>query len=204
MNTEILNLISNVVEDYTSSKRLFTAYDVTLAVRGQTRTNVRHPEAKEEVHRLMDQHLRSSTYLRDLISIGNAEPPYLYYPYGEDPSTYLAQQANGRMAAVVSKLAPALPASSDDARRQDNRGRVLVPAALIRDIGLAPNQVAYISAMPNKLIVHAEYPDSYAVSYVVDKDYGVRISRGILENADLDGKTYNFDVDQKTIIITGN
>lgn len=199
MDTEILAILETIVNDYVNSRRLFTAYDVTLAARARTRKNVAHYLAKEQVHQLMNLHLSNRTYLRDLINVGSGEQPNLYYPRGEDPSSYANMQTAGRFPAIANLAPPPLA----DARRQDLRGRITVPASLIRDIGLRHGQIAYVTAIRNRITVRADAPDPYTACYTVDRDDNTRISSAVVETAHLENKTYTFQVSNNSIVITG-
>lgn len=200
MDNEIKDLVLGIVRENVAKRLLFTAHDVTRAARGKTRKNVRHEESKAEVHAEMQASLSSGSYLRDLIDVGKPDMPYLYYPAGEDPSNYVGQ-GSGRFAAIANMAPAALPAGDSD-RRQDGRGRITVPNTLLRDIGLRHKNIAYVVADAGKLTVFAREPDDYTASYYMDKDDNIRISGVVVQQANLNAKSYDFSVENDTVVIT--
>jgi retron-type reverse transcriptase len=66
---------------------MFTAFDITLAVR-KIGGSVRHHEVREVVHELYEQGRMGAAYTRSLIDVGSPTKPYLYHRYSDDPSGY--------------------------------------------------------------------------------------------------------------------
>ena len=224
MDNNVKNLIQATVDQFVGEDRLFTAYDVTKYVRRLTMTNVRHNEAKEEVHGLMTPHI-GVTYNREFIQIpGATEKPLLYYPNkpGVSASDYrpggqtVARQT-GRFAQLGKMLPPTpqLPATTDDDDEDsdppaprakkgtcpDRRGRICVPARHVRQIGLRSGLTAYVEVQQGMVTIHSSPPPQYTASYIVDKNDDIRLGRQIATVANLVGKPYQFQSDNSVIHI---
>lgn len=209
MDDSIKSVVRNVVDEFVQADRLFTAYDVTKAVRVRAgrSTNVRHNEAKEEVHALLEPQLNAGLYKRELRNFGAGEPAWVYYPDGEDPNTYdphNTQRSVVRVAQVAQRAAaPQLPPASDDEDEpatQDGRGRVCVPAKFLRDIGLKYGMRAFVVADKEKLVVYKKQPTvPFAASYRVDAHNNLRVGHNVVELANLANKKYRFEKKGDTV-----
>lgn len=212
MDPIIQTLIQSVVDQFVQEDRLFTAYDVTKEARTKTRTNIRHPEAKQEVHRLMEPYVNRGLFKKAPINIpGVHEAPFLYFPDRADPSTYRpgGTQATGRFAQLGSlQPPPALPAASSDdddddelkGQEPDGRGRICVPAHLVRDLGLRSGMTAFVHVGNNEIMVYKDQPQQFIASYVVDKDDNIRLSRQIAAN--ITSRPVNFVIDGQAIRVS--
>jgi len=81
--------VRDVVVDKVGQNEMFTAFDITKALR-QNGTQVVHRNIKQIVHALYN-HGDMMGYDRSLINVGNAPVrPFLYHPVSADPLTYQA------------------------------------------------------------------------------------------------------------------
>lgn len=212
-DARILSLIEDVASEKVSSNELFTAFDVSIAVRNRATASSlsppRHREIKNDVHRVLDTHLQNGNYKRDLRDVGAPTPAFVYYPVGSDPSTYVSG-VNGAVAAPVVSAVVNAPVSSvntplntpvqstvddddgdgkDVGRGCDARGSLCVPTFMLRQVGLKPDDSAVVS-MENinnsvRILVGKDVPASATqlTSYTVDYHGNVRITQTPLSAA---------------------
>lgn len=173
-NQASLDLIDEVVDQKVNQNEMFTAFDVSLAVKelAQQRgvTPERHRHMKGAIHQAMDQYTSSGLYARQLHDVGAPTQAFLYLPAGADPNNYVPQQrkdapqpATTPAPAPTATSAPA-PATTtppvglsaidtDDGdqtdtvgRKPDQRGTLTVPNYLLRAAGFQPKDVAYVTS----------------------------------------------------------
>jgi retron-type reverse transcriptase len=80
-------MVEQIVEENVAHGDMFTAFDVTLAVR-KIGGNVRHQEVRDLVHELYEQGRMGAAYTRSLVDVGAPTRPYLYHRYSDDAASY--------------------------------------------------------------------------------------------------------------------
>ncbi len=95
-------MVEALVEEHVKANEMFTAFDITLAVR-KIGGNVRHQEVRDLVHEIYEQGRMGAAYTRSLIDVGAPTRPYLYHRYSDDPSSY-------RTPATTAPVTPPPPA----------------------------------------------------------------------------------------------
>lgn len=220
-----VNEIEQVVSEKVQRGDLFTAFDVTKAVRqivGRS-TPVPHNEVKSEVHNLFANGHMGSDYVRNLGNLPLAAgipQPWIYHRNTDDPSTYGSGIPQLTPASVVVAV-PAPPAASVDPDGQDDgvnktadgtykvdaRETLCVPKSLLTGCGLNPGDEAYVSADPlaGCVVVSKSPPDATVLSqlstYTVDKYGNVRITQFALQKGGVGGKEFDIDGDAKSVYV---
>ncbi len=99
-------MVAQIVEDKVKVGEMFTAFDVTLAVR-KIGGSVRHQEVRDLVHDLYEKGRMGAAYTRSLVDVGAPTKPYLYHRYSDDATTYRAPAAPAPASPV-----PPMPSAS--------------------------------------------------------------------------------------------
>lgn len=226
-----VNEIEQVVQDKVQKGELFTAFDVTKAVRQQVGrgTNVPHHEVKSEVHNLFANGQMGSDYTRTLGCLplaGGVPQPWIYHRNTDNAANYgsgipqLAPVAAPTAASTVIPV-PAVtndgtdPDSTDDGvnktpdgvYRTDARDTLCVPKSLLTAVGLNPGDEAYVSSDPlaGCVVVSKSQPDTTVLTqlstYTVDKYGNVRITQFALQNGGVGGKEFDIEGDSKQVYV---
>jgi hypothetical protein len=220
-----LQEIETVVLEKCQNAELFTAFDVTKAVRAKVgrSVNVPHNDVKQEVHNLFASGQMGSDYTRTLgnLPLASGIPqPWVYHPTTADPSSYgsgIPQLCNAP--AVPTLTPPVLKAAdtngSDDGVNQtsdgyykvDGRETLCVPKSLLEAVGLKAGDEAHVSAdaLAGHLVVTKSLPDQTVLtplsSYTVDKYGNVRITQHTLVKGGVGGKLYEIDGDSSKVVV---
>jgi hypothetical protein len=83
--------IETLVHQRIAEYALFTAYDITCALRTQAgrRKRIRHSDVREVVHQMYAFGQMGLDYERALLDVGGERgPAYVYHPFLEDPRAY--------------------------------------------------------------------------------------------------------------------
>ena len=91
--------IETLVHQRTAEHALFTAYDITCALRAQAgrRKRIRHSDVREVVHQMYAFGMMGQDYERALLDVGGERgPAYVYHPFLEDPRTYCSRHPQAR------------------------------------------------------------------------------------------------------------
>ncbi|MEZ6041270.1 MAG: reverse transcriptase domain-containing protein [Planctomycetaceae bacterium] len=81
------NAVQQAVLDFVRSMTMFTAYDVTLAVRNQG-VVARHGEVRDVVHSMFQDGILGAAWQRTAVDIGTDTRPLVYHHFNQDPRTY--------------------------------------------------------------------------------------------------------------------
>lgn len=231
-----LSLIKEVAEQKVRNKELFTAFDVTLASQACLKkkgifdyTCHRHQHLKDDVHKVVESHVASGEYSRNLQDVGAPSKAFVYFPAGGDPSTYVpltrtdspAPVSNdpytinvpgvGQAHAVASVVPTNTPDSNtgdglDYGRTPDARGCLTVPANLLRAAGFQHNDSAFVvsgqdAAGKPQLTVTKDSSLNHRAVYTVDIDCRVRITKSVLDYAGFASQTYDFVGDSDKVYV---
>jgi hypothetical protein len=209
-----LQVIEQVTQDKTQNGQLFTAHDITRAVRAQVGrgTNVPHREVRQEVHNLFANGQFGADYTRSLANLPGINPqPWVYHRNTDDPSTYVSALAGPNALPVAADPASLIGVmqganDNDDAVNKlpngsfqvDGRDTLCLPANLCRDAGLQPRTEAFVAHdFVNGVVVVSkdEEPSFTPLSkYTVDSYANVRITQHTLQKAGLGGKVFDIDL----------
>lgn len=89
-DTSITGWVENKIAEFVGLKRMFTAYDVTTAIR---RENPKYNIDHQNVRHLVDRFFKSSgvfqDYDRSLVDIDEDNIPWVYYAPGQNPYSYV-------------------------------------------------------------------------------------------------------------------
>lgn len=205
--------IENVVNDLVNNGTMFTAWDVTLAVRKTVKARVQHFEVKREVHQMFDNG-NMVGYNRELANLPNVDPqPWIYYPPSADPKTYTGKPVAPAAAAALPAPTPvaSMTALDDGADiggdgsvvyKWDTTDRLCIPNKLIREMGLKQgDEVEVVCAVPpgNEVSVFQKGKPDYTkglsnvATYVVDTYDNVRITRGALNKIGLSAVAFEIE-----------
>lgn len=197
--------INEVVADWVSGGKMFTAFEVSLEVKKRG-GHERHRNMREFVHETIFRlGIERGDYTRTLMDVGAPEQAWVYHTIDANPYDYVpldragmdAVPAHARPRGVRNpmRLTPGLAspfAIPPGAHGTDQRGRVCVPVGLLSQLGVGPGQRVNVLCDPanEQALVTKDSgsgqgnPDT---SYTVEPDGNVRISQGTLEKAGLDG-----------------
>jgi hypothetical protein len=207
-----LGEIVDVVSDFVNSGSMFTAWDVTVAVRKRSKDRVQHFEVKKEVHRMFDQGDMTG-YNRVLANLPGVNPqPWLYYPPSADPTTYTGKPTAPAIAVALPAPTSSMSQLDDGADiggdgsviyKFDTTDRLCVPNKLIREMGLKTgDEVEVVSAAPHVNEVSVFQKGTPAISangfsqvatYTVDSYDNVRITRSALNKIGLNGVAFEIE-----------
>ena len=150
---ELYAVTARVVDEFTSAAMLFTALDVSNAVK-QTLTDARHRDISPIVRDLFERKgMGAYTQTQiDVMAAGNKPAKALLYHLPEQAprstTTRCAASSRRRRSAAAPRRGASLSASSTEAGvriGKDGRGRV--PRTLIENAGIRGDQVARAHAM---------------------------------------------------------
>jgi len=217
--------IDSIVANKISGNQMFTAFDVSLEVQKELKSNGsfdpdlhRHRYIKNDVHAAIDR-LSSGVYSRQLRDVGAPTDAFVYYPNGTDPANYVPMTRNDAPAAAAdpytisipaTATAPTVPTSTDgssDGRTPDARGTVCVPNYLLRNAGFNPGDKAYICLgkddLGNDAIVVTKQilPSGAATCYTVDSYCNVRITKSVLDMCGFSSQKYAFDGNSSQVFV---
>lgn len=206
--------IENVVNDFVNNGNMFTAWDVTLAVRKTVKARVQHYEVKREVHQMFDNGDMIG-YNRELANLPNVNPqPWIYYPPSADPKTYTGKPVAPTAAAALPAPTPvaSMTALDDGADiggdgsivyKWDTTDRLCIPNKLIREMGLkSGDEVEVVCTTPpgNEVSVFQKGSPaifnnglSQVATYMVDTYDNVRITRGALNKIGLSAVAFEIE-----------
>lgn len=112
-------IVEQVIADFTSQNKPFTAYDITREARNRG-ADEHHYHLKSAVHSLYS-YLQSINWERTLITIpGVAVNPWLYHPDGYDTDDYINQGTNITVVDIQDDPATDDPDSPDSPDSQDD------------------------------------------------------------------------------------
>jgi hypothetical protein len=200
--------IDEVVNEWVNAGRMFTAFEVSLAVK-ERGVRERHRNLRECVHEAIFRLGGANAYTRTLMDVGAPEQAWVYHRLYDNPYTYqpLNRKDSASLPADDPLVVPdgiknpvplaanlAAPAAiPDGVYGTDQRGRLSIPVPMLVRLGLGPGkQVVVVCDPANEecMLMNDETCDqdcSDAV-YTVEADGKVRITQAILERAGLGGR----------------
>ena len=191
VSTDARNKYEEVIAHNISSRRLFTALDITRIVQDMLKFEgkpvERHRNLKSVLHQLFESN-ETPCYERILKDVGGADgSAFVYYHYQDDPDTYgqpdtLALPTSAITISLLSAPQAALPAPVIDTTQKsgawlkgksgkmlDSKKRIRFPKKVLDAAGFSPGDFVYIS-MPDGHIAITALPPAGTSSkkYTVD------------------------------------
>ena len=223
---QYLNLITDSVNELMNkgSGYMFTAFDVTKAVRKQTTDKVIHEEVKKEVHKMFNNG-QMPGYARNLAALSlpnNVPQPWVYHPLNSDPTLYNGDPTYGVLAHAQIPTSPALPATpatpaipatvvidsittaADGTYEFDTTNRLCVPNSLVRQAGMkAGDDVTVLVDHNNDLVLTQDQnlAGHLLTTYVVDKYDNIRVTMATLQKAGINGVAFDIQGDHEKITV---
>lgn len=185
MNSILEDAALETVTDFMSDGKSFTAFDVTKVMR-EAALQVPHYEVRKFVHSLFDNGVMLSPYQRSQIQVacndGKTRNVNLYHTIGEDISQY-DKDALGK--AAVDPFGA----------MTDGRGRLCVPADIVREAGLAVGDPIEVHSYPQRIVIRYDAAaKDFTRDYTVDKSGNIRIGNKVLRSNGLTGTRFSFKV----------
>jgi hypothetical protein len=220
-NDELKEIVAEMVEKMVNNDKMFTAFDITSLLRNIHGEEIRHYEVRGVVHDMFMNSSLPLDYICTSVDIpidGKPSKAFVYHPKWKNPIEYNADEFQGEDAnpfskaqstgsSVTTSTSTAAPVSKF-ARMRDGRGRICVPARVVRKAGLVPTDTVMVEISSGKLKLRPGNVISVGeVRYTVDKHFNIRISRTVVDSAGL-GNTFNCSVGtdihgNKKITVTG-
>ena len=188
--------MEEVVQGFIDADEMFSAFDVTKTLRNTHGMTVYHSEVKKAVHGMYDSWAVGADhdylfdgYGRSIVHTSNFSV-LVYAPAGKNANDYDPDNIDPKPAPVSATTnvsqKPATVGTGISRCNVDNRGRLLITAALVKGIGLTPGDTAHVSVGTSKLVVSSvTLGTATDRTYVVDKDNAIRISRRVLRKVGL-------------------
>lgn len=200
VDSKTMNCIDTVVKQKVTSGELFTAFDVSNAVKqvlrnsGEFAPSVhRHLFMRDYVNLSLNDILgdfNTYNYTRTLCKVSSTESAYVYHSQDDDPSSYVGigisnpvPQVKTSQPSSVNVVQQAVASVNSDAKMPDARGTICVPSSFLSDAGFARYDNAYVYKKPDGLLVTKVQSDTATIDaiYTVDSYLNVRITKYTLD-----------------------
>ncbi len=214
LDVDALTKIDEVVTRWLDEGRMFTAFEVSRAVQEEG-VRKRHLHLRDAVHEAIARAVGGRPdYARTLMDVGAPDAAWVYHPAFADPSEYRpldrsSGQPDGRSATRARSVRRASRRSAtsavpDGAFGTDQRGRLCIPVRLLSQIGIRPGQRVHVvcDAANNRVLIKKTGARSAHTSYTAEPHGNVRLTRGTLDLAGLNGLPgYAVDGDGASITV---
>lgn len=202
--------IDEVVKEFVEEGRMFTAFEVSLAVK-EKGVRERHRNMRSYVHESIAEQ-GGQSYSRSLRDVGAPVQAWVYHRLRDNPHEYEPLDRTGHVAATAAAtrgsaaVAPAprnpkplsqasstAPANeSDGAFGTDQEGRLVIPSSMLSALGVAAGATVDMACDADNQEIRLWRPSQIATmtadsSADVDDDGKLRITSDDLKRADLDG-----------------
>lgn len=215
LTNEQRSMIDNEVAIWMDAKRMFTAFEISRAVKAKG-IGLRHRDMKEEIHHAISNR-RSRTYTRTLRDVGAPEQAWLYHPLNENPFNFQPLPRSDRRSPSTSPQPTVTPSpaatsnpfkpkphnqvpladiatprstSADGAYGCDDEGHLKIPAKELAKINVGPNEPVQIQSDVNDNSVTisktADTPPDGAEEANSNASGDLIVDHEILEFVDLD------------------
>jgi len=228
-NSQNQVIVDSVISEFISQRKPFTAFDVTQESRKRGATEF-HGQMKASVHGKWAA-MQSDNYQRQIIYLnGSPVDPWLYFPQGYDPMDYV-NAINAGNPITVATASPVHPhgisqpdadsgdsvEDEDDVNTNDfatgiltSEDRLAVPKEMLRQIGAYTHNTVHVIAIPgdNKVQVRLDLgtsgvdPNNHATEYDTGARLEIRISKEVMEKANISGPTFRIKKLNDSIEIT--
>jgi len=204
-------LINNVLDDYVSQGRAFTAFEVSIEAKKRGATE-RHRDMRAYIHscQSLNDELEFGSYSKTLVPVGGGNNAFLYHPNSFDPANYVPLDTNqspaptqpNSVSAPATSAAAATPTVDDGdiGHSLDHRNRLMIPTSFIRGLGVDPgNRVNVVRNNGSIFLIpeaNAVADGDTATQQVVERNGDLRLSLGTLMSASL--QTGNFQIESSS------
>ncbi len=184
--------IENKVIEFTNQGKMFSAWDVTKALRDEG-TDVRHYEVRRIVRNMFDTDdlvNNSINYLRTSIGLSNGDMTFVYHLPGIDPDIEYPASVNFRNTVVSDPVVTPTDAKPASTMNQllyaDSRGRICVPAEFIKKINKTAGDNICVAVKQGCIILNPVSIGSRDRYWLIDDSRNIRIAPGTLKEANID------------------
>ena len=200
LSKDTQDAIRELVEKMTSNDEMFSAFDVTSIIRKTEDGEAPHHEVKNIVHAMFgngdlpQDYMRSSSSIKltDAVDSGSVTV-FVYHPQWRNPSDYdknRFQEEDGNPFLSKTAATPAVKTVGD------KRGRVCVPAALVRQVA---SPLAMVWVRPDLMAdgIYISFYRTYAKDETdlrVDRDNNIRLSKSMINRSNLGDHEPSFKV----------
>jgi len=209
--------IREVVAEWVNQGRMFTAFEVSLAVK-ELGVQERHRNLRDTVHEIIFKVGGPLEYSRTLMDVGAPEQAWVYHPKAVSPYRYQPLDRSGARRAPVAADAdlpplrnpvglvwasPAQAGVPAGAYGTDHLGRVCLPVMMLHGLGVGAGQHLKITCDPTQKIITAEKgSDQDAGALAVEADGNARLTQETLTQAGLAGlQCYRIDGTTRRITV---
>jgi hypothetical protein len=227
MDPSIRRVISHVVQDFVNEGKMFTAFEVSLAVK-ERGVDERHRTMRDTVHEVIFELGDPAGYTRTLRDVGAPEQAWVYHMPEDNPYRYQPlprHDATRRPAAALDADDPVVipvgvrnpvrlqtrtaapSAIPPGAYGTDQRGRLCIPVTLLVRLGVSAGQPVHARCSAEDAKVYLTRPNPAEpqdpdTAYTVEPDGNIRITQTTLEKAGIDHlQCYQIDGNASEITI---
>ena len=216
LDRDIQGKITSVVTEWVNQSRMFTAFEVSLAVK-DLGVRERHRNLRDTVHEIIFKVGGPLDYSRTLMDVGAPEQAWVYHPKAVSPYRYQPLDRTGtapqRTPAADADLPPlrnpaglvwgsvaqaGVPAG---AYGTDSLARLCLPVMLLHGIGVGPGDRVKVQfdATEKKIIAEKGGEDG---AFTAEADGNVRLTQQQLEQAGLSGlQCYRIEGTTRRIVV---
>lgn len=200
--------IDAVVREKIQAKELFTAFDISNAVKVMLRNSGefdgsihRHKNMRDWVNHTIYEimsYFHDLNYIRTLCDVSSTEKAFVYHPANVNASTYVGAGIANPVpvspyvdpTAINAQVATTsvINNSTSDVKMPDARGTLCVPSQLLKDAGFSTYGAAYVYKQVDCLLISPNVlpaVSNYDAYYTVDHSSNVRITKYTLEKCGL-------------------
>lgn len=202
MDFDTQQLVREAVLLKASHGNMFTAHDITRAVRTKLgrRVEVPHHDVKLIVHEMFEGNNIGSDYTRTMAIFPGVSPlPWIYHKVSDDPRSYKRPDDALPKSPFGGSISVGSPS---DMCLVDARETLCIPARHIRAIDLKFGSTAYVRGDSEFVFVSKEKPTDDHAHYVVDHNNNVRITQGTLRRFGQAGSEFYVETEGNQIKIT--
>ncbi len=214
--------IHDVVQDWVRQGKMFTAFEVSLAVK-ERGVRERHRNLRETVHEVIFALGGPEGYTRTLMDVGAPEQAWVYHPPSSNPYRYRPLNRTGQdpveadLPTILtngvrqpSRLvwdSPRRAAVPDGAYGTDQRGRLCVPVHFVHQLGVGPGERVQVICEESQGRVRVVKPGPAEqlapdAAYTAEPDGNVRLTQTTLDKAGIAGfQCYRIEGDEAGVVV---
>jgi hypothetical protein len=154
--------IEKIVEQRMAAGRMFTAFDITLALQKKGITKL-HREIRRDIKRVADGLMWRFGFERTLVSFREIDSnAFVYHPFGTDASSHRPSIRPRALASTKRRRSPATRGVAQSGVNQDQCDMARMPDELAKVLGLTPageDEIALDVATGLVIIIRQREPD---------------------------------------------
>ena len=195
LSQDTMDTITELVAKMANNDEMFTAFDVTSIIRKTEDGEAPHHEVKNIVHSMFGNGEMPSDYQRSSSSFkldnGGSVTVFVYHPQWLNPGDYNPkrfQEEDGNPFLSKTAASPAVKTVGD------KRGRVCVPACIVREFGSTFGDSVWVdNTLTGSIHIYPTLFDD-AKEYKVDRSGNIRLAKSIVDKCKFISKP-NFNVE---------